>query len=87
MNNLFAGNYQVQIADANACELVLNFRVNEPEILVIAEIVSTLVSCPEGSNGTLEAFVTGGTLRMFILGKIILPLFLWLKVFQKEFMK
>lgn len=61
VNNLFAGNYQVQIADANACELVLNFRVNEPEILVIAEIVSTLVSCPEGSNGTLEAFVTGGT--------------------------
>lgn len=61
VNNLSAGNHQLSINDANNCELILNFIVSEPELLVIDDIISTLISCPNGSDGTLEALVSGGT--------------------------
>jgi len=61
VSNLPAGNHSVRILDDNDCELVLNFVITEPDLLVIDEIIATLVSCPGGSDGTLEAFVSGGT--------------------------
>lgn len=60
-NDLPAGNHSLEILDANNCQLVLNFEITEPELLVVKEIISTLVSCPGGSDGTLEAIVSGGT--------------------------
>jgi gliding motility-associated-like protein len=62
VNNLPAGNHSVEIFDENDCQLVLNFTITEPELLVIDEIIATLVSCPGGNDGTLEAIVSGGTL-------------------------
>lgn len=61
VNNLPAGNHSVRIVDENNCELTLNFTINEPAPLVVEEIISTLVSCPDGNDGSLEAIVSGGT--------------------------
>lgn len=61
VNNLPAGNHSVRIVDENNCELNLNFTVNQPAPLVVEEIISTLVSCPNGNDGTLEAIISGGT--------------------------
>ena len=62
VNNLPQGNHSVEILDENNCQLILNFTITEPEFLVVDEIISTLVSCPGKSDGTLEALVSGGTL-------------------------
>lgn len=55
------GTYSVDVIDENNCVLTLNFSIDEPPLLVINSIVSTLVTCPQGSDGTLEATVSGGT--------------------------
>ncbi|WP_083262619.1 gliding motility-associated C-terminal domain-containing protein [Roseivirga sp. 4D4] len=60
LNNIPKGDYSVDIYDENNCVLTLDFEVNEPEALIITEVISTLVSCPGGNDGTLEAVVTGG---------------------------
>ncbi len=61
VHNLPEGEHSVRIVDENNCELILNFTITEPDLLVIDEVISTLVSCPGGSDGTLEALVSGGT--------------------------
>lgn len=61
LTGLAMGSYSVDVLDENDCVLTLNFIIGEPPLLVIDEILSTLVSCPEGSDGTLEAIVSGGT--------------------------
>ncbi|GAB5522560.1 MAG: hypothetical protein Roseis2KO_04320 [Roseivirga sp.] len=61
LTGLAMGSYSVDVLDENDCVLTLNFVISEPPLLVIDEILSTLVSCPEGSDGTLEAIVSGGT--------------------------
>lgn len=60
LNNIPKGSFSVDIFDENDCLLELNFIVNEPEELVITGIISTLISCPGGNDGTLEASVIGG---------------------------
>lgn len=60
LNGIPKGDYFVDIYDENNCVLTLDFLIDEPEELVITEIISTLVSCPGGNDGTLEAIVTGG---------------------------
>lgn len=54
------GDFFVDIYDENDCTLRLNFTITEPEDLVITAVISTLVSCPRGNDGTLEGRVTGG---------------------------
>ena len=61
IRDLPMGNYSVEVVDENDCVLLLNFSIGEPPLLVIDDIVSTLVTCPQGTDGTLEAFVSGGT--------------------------
>lgn len=61
LTGLAMGSYSVDVLDENDCVLTLNFTIGEPPLLVIDEILSTLISCPEGSDGTLEALVSGGT--------------------------
>lgn len=55
------GNFSVTVKDENNCLLSLDFQIDEPNPLLIDSIASTLVSCPGGNDGTLEAFVSGGT--------------------------
>lgn len=59
--NLPKGLYSVDVIDENDCVLPLHFEIDHPPLLVIDSIASTLVSCPAGSDGTLEAYVSGGT--------------------------
>lgn len=54
------GDFFVDIFDENDCVLRLDFTITEPEELVITEVISTLVSCPGGNDGTLEGRVTEG---------------------------
>lgn len=60
LNNIPKGSYTVDVYDENDCVLQLIFTVNEPEELIIEEIISTLTSCPQSNDGTLEAIVSGG---------------------------
>lgn len=61
VDNLPAGSHSVNILDENDCLLTLEFIITEPDSLEIPEITPGLVSCPGGSDGTLEAIVSGGT--------------------------
>ncbi|MFY0591874.1 gliding motility-associated C-terminal domain-containing protein [Roseivirga sp.] len=60
LTNIPKGSYSVDIYDENDCLLTLNFNVDEPDRLIIENINATLISCPGGNDGTLEASVSGG---------------------------
>lgn len=60
VNNLSAGTYTVKISDANACVLTTSFAITQPASLTIAFTQSN-VSCFNGLNGAINAFVSGGT--------------------------
>ncbi len=59
-NNLSAGSYSVTITDANDCEVIVNFTINEPSALVL-EMESTDETTNGAMDGTATANVTGGT--------------------------
>jgi gliding motility-associated-like protein len=61
ISGLSKGDYTLEVTDENDCLLPLTFSIGEPPLLVLDSIRSTLVSCPNGTDGTLEAFVSGGT--------------------------
>ena len=55
------GDHSVIVTDANGCTWSDSFYIGEPDLLVIEEIYTYKVSCPGGSDGALEAVVSGGT--------------------------
>jgi gliding motility-associated-like protein len=58
---LTAGSYSVTVYDAHQCsETILNMPVTEPTLLTVTT-VSTDVSCPGFSDGTITATAGGGT--------------------------
>ena len=62
-NLLLAGNYNVEVTDANGCSTgIINFTVNEPSQLVIDSVITTLVSCTSGNDGTAMIYGSGGVL-------------------------
>ena len=62
-NLLLAGNYNVEVTDANGCSTgIINFTVNEPSQLVIDSVITTLVSCNSGNDGTAMIYGSGGVL-------------------------
>ncbi|MGY6562593.1 MAG: T9SS type B sorting domain-containing protein [Luteibaculaceae bacterium] len=58
--NLPAGNYTVNITDANNCSASFSFTVNQPDPLV-ADVVATDIVCFGDGNGTAIISATGGT--------------------------
>ncbi|OEK04429.1 T9SS type B sorting domain-containing protein [Roseivirga misakiensis] len=59
IDGLPEGNYSVQILDANDCETIVNFIIDEP-----SELMATFEekqACPGVSDGMLSISVTGGT--------------------------
>ena len=58
---LAAGNYIVQVTDALGCDTILSATITEPEVLSIAALNSTNVSCNNGNDGSAQVVVTGGT--------------------------
>ncbi|MFT7149698.1 MAG: gliding motility-associated-like protein [Nonlabens sp.] len=62
INGLRAGDYQVDIRDANGCETSTTFTINEP-LLLEADIASLINDpiCPQASDGTAFIDAKGGT--------------------------
>lgn len=60
VNSLLAGNYNVTITDATACQIILPFTItNESDFSL--NLDSTDVSCNGGNNGSIIVNVIGGT--------------------------
>jgi PKD repeat protein len=57
--NLSIGNQTVTVTDNNGCQIQTTVTITEPPLLVLST-VSTPVSCPNGSNGTLTVNAVGG---------------------------
>ncbi len=60
-NGLVAGNYAVQIEDANNCVVNGNVTINSITTLVIDNVIATDASCNGGNDGQIEIVVSGGT--------------------------
>jgi len=58
--NLCESEYEVQILDANACVLLDTFIISDSSLYLDSFNVHN-VSCYNGSNGSVEIFVSGGT--------------------------
>lgn len=58
LNNLFSGNYQVTVIDENQCEAVLDFVIEEPDLLVV-ETNLIQPSCMD-ALGRIELIPSGG---------------------------
>ncbi|MBK8584176.1 MAG: PKD domain-containing protein [Bacteroidetes bacterium] len=58
--NLAAGNYSVVTTDANGCTASSTVTINEPTLLTTSS-TSTPVNCNGGTDGTVNAVVSGGT--------------------------
>ncbi len=59
ISGLVAGDYSATVTDANACTVVVNITITQPDLLVMA-LTSTDAVC-YGGNGTATAAVSGGT--------------------------
>jgi gliding motility-associated-like protein len=60
LNNIVAGNYTLNVLDANGCAASITSTVTQPLVLQ-ATSSTTPVSCFGGSNGTASANPSGGT--------------------------
>ena len=58
-SNLSAGNYTINVVDAQGCQVSLNANVTEPSTIQLTEISTTISSCNQ-PNGGLEISASGG---------------------------
>jgi len=61
LDNLEAGVYTLEVTDANACTATMEVIITEPTELT-ATAATTDVSCFEGTDGTADITVVGGTM-------------------------
>ncbi|OEK01273.1 hypothetical protein BFP97_06995 [Roseivirga sp. 4D4] len=61
LTNLAADSYTVVIRDANACEVVQNFDITEPDALGISISSQTDLTCFGDTNGSVTVTGSGGT--------------------------
>jgi subtilisin-like proprotein convertase family protein len=59
--NLPADTYTCVVTDGNGCSAVTSVVINEPSKIEIDNIDTTMVSCFNGSDGTITVSVTGGS--------------------------
>ena len=59
--NLSSGNYCVTLTDQNGCLLVKCFAVTDPVALQIDSFTVIQPQCYSGSDGIIQAYVSGGT--------------------------
>jgi hypothetical protein len=58
---LAAGNYSVTVTDANACTVVQNFTITQPNAIALSTVI-THPTCPAPvADGAIDLSVTGGT--------------------------
>ncbi|MEO0404054.1 MAG: SprB repeat-containing protein, partial [Bacteroidota bacterium] len=63
--DLCPGLYEVLVSDANGCDTLLQYTIEEPDPIEVTATLSDYdgfnVSCPENCDGSIEIVVTGGT--------------------------
>ena len=62
ITNLAVGNYSVDITDALGCQLTDNFTITQPNSALSLTSINSNVSCFNGSNGSVNITVSGGSL-------------------------
>jgi gliding motility-associated-like protein len=60
LNGLDAGDYSVEVTDANGCLAVAVFTLTDPANIDVSFVVSS-VSCHGGADGSIATTVSGGT--------------------------
>ena len=60
ITGLASGNYTVTISDANACQVIGTYTINEVPQLVVNGLIDD-VNCYGGNDGAIDITVTGGT--------------------------
>lgn len=60
ITGLAAGMYYVQVADINTCLKLDSIEVMEPDTLILA-LAETPITCNDGTDGSIELSITGGT--------------------------
>ncbi|PCI95118.1 MAG: hypothetical protein COB15_12405, partial [Flavobacteriales bacterium] len=63
-SNLIAGTYVLQVTDFVGCQDFVTVEIEEPDSLQSA-LITTNVLCNAGNDGSIEAFVSGGTTPYF----------------------
>ena len=62
-NLLLSGNYNIVVTDINGCSSgIINYTINEPSQLIVDSVITTLVSCATGNDGTATIYGSGGML-------------------------
>jgi gliding motility-associated-like protein/uncharacterized repeat protein (TIGR01451 family) len=59
-NDLSPGDYSVIVQDSNGCFELIEFTINEPELLEM-EVTTTPEVCAGDQDGTISVTITGGT--------------------------
>jgi gliding motility-associated-like protein len=59
--NISGGTYELEITDANSCQITKTVVIDEPISALSASGITTDVSCFGGSDGRVDLTVTGGT--------------------------
>jgi gliding motility-associated-like protein len=60
-NLLISGVYNVFVTDVNGCTSeIIPYNINEPTQLQIDSVITTLVSCVPGNDGTATTYASGG---------------------------
>ncbi len=61
ITGLTAGNYNVTVTDANACQQTCNFSIGSPNCNITLQISGTSPTCNGGANGSINLVVSGAT--------------------------
>ena len=59
--NLAAGDHVIVITDANGCTATVTSTLGEPDLLALAQVAITPITCHDGDDGTVTMSVSGGT--------------------------
>lgn len=65
--NLCVGEYHVTVSDANNCQVVFDYEIEEPDEMVVESATSTDLTCYNAANGQISLRVHGGTGRLSYL--------------------
>lgn len=67
---LCAGFYEILVTDANGCDSLMNFTINEPDSIVVDATLSMYecsfnVSCAGAADATIDVSISGGVPNLF----------------------
>ncbi len=60
-SNLCAGNYDLTVTDSVNCDTTVSINIQEPPVLDVTDLDSTMIDCNGNANGTATVFPAGGS--------------------------